>query len=313
MRVAFNTLADSLVNQLATLNTQQNELQTQVATGLRFSQLDDDPSAMGTVLDLQAQNSQTAQYQQNITSLQEVATSSYNSMQTLDTISQRASEIATLAGGTASPQQLQTYASEVTQLIQQGVQAMNSQDQGQYLFGGTLDNQPPFVAATDASGNVTAVTYQGNSSVASVEIAPGNTLSAQTVGANTSGSGPEGLITDSRNGADFFNHLIALQNHLLAGNTTAISSTDSAALAKDQDNITLQVGMNGVIQSHLAAASAVATTQANSLNSLMSQDAGADPAKTMTELSAAQSAYQAAVQSGASLLNENLSLAYYLA
>jgi len=295
------------------LNTQQNELQKQVATGLRFSQLDDDPSGMGAVLNLQAQNSQTAQYQQNITSLQAVATSSYNAMQTLDTISQRASEIATLADGTASPQQLQTYATEVTQLIQQGVQAMNSQDQGQYLFGGTLDNQPPFVATTDASGNVTAVTYQGNSSVASVEIAPGNTVSAQTVGANTSGSGPEGLITDSRNGADFFNHLIALQSHLLAGNTTAISSTDSAALAKDQDNITLQVGMNGVIQSHLAAASAVATAQANSTNNLISQDAGADPAQTMTELSAAQSAYQAAVQSGASLLNENLSLAYYLA
>ncbi len=43
---------------------------------------------------------------------------------------------------------------------------MNSQNaQGEYLFGGTQNSQPPFVATTDASGNVTAVTYQGNDSV----------------------------------------------------------------------------------------------------------------------------------------------------
>ena len=33
---------------------------------------------------------------------------------------------------------------------------------------------------------------------------------------------PRGLITDSRFGADFFNHLISLQDHLLAGDSAAI-------------------------------------------------------------------------------------------
>jgi hypothetical protein len=98
----------------------------------------------------------------------------------------------------------------------------------------------------DASGNVAGVTYQGNESVPVAEIAAGAPVSVQVPGANTSGSGPTGLITNSRNGADFFNHLIALQNHLLAGNTTAISSQDTPALAKDEDNITSQIANNGL-------------------------------------------------------------------
>lgn len=312
MRVAFNTLSDALISQLSNLSTQQNKLQNQVSTGLRMTQLADDPAAMQQVLNWQAQGSQTAQYRQNIATLQGQATSSYNAIQGLQTVSSRAGEIATLADGTKSPSELKTYASEVTQLIQQAVQQMNSQYQGSYLFGGTRTDQPPYVVATDANGNVTSVTYQGNDSVASAEIAPGTAVSVQVPGENTSGSGPTGLITDSRNGADFFNHLIALQNHLLAGDTNSVSSTDSKTLAKDEDNISLQLGMNGVVQSQLNAADSVAAAQSSSLQQLVSQNAGVDMATTLTQLSATQTTFQAALQSGASLLYQSLSLLNYI-
>jgi flagellar hook-associated protein 3 FlgL len=312
MRIAFNTFPNSLTSQLATLTAQQNRLQNQAATGKRISQLDDDPATMRQVLDLQVQDSQIAQYQQNISSLQTQATSSYNAISGLQNISARAGEIATLADGTKSPQELSNYATEVTQLIQQGVQLMNSTSQGAYLFGGTRSDQPPFVSASDASGNVTGVAYQGNESVPGAEIAAGATVSVQVPGANTSGSGPAGLITDSRNGADFFNHLIALQNHLLAGNTTAISSVDAPALAKDEDNITSQMANNGLIQSHLATADSLATTQSLSVRQTVSQDSDADLAQTLTQLSASQTAYQTALQSGAKLLSSNDTLLTYL-
>ena len=207
---------------------------------------------------------------------------------------------------------MQTYATEVTQLIQQGVQLMNSQGQGGYLFGGTKTSQPPFVATTDANGNVTSVTYQGNASVPSAEIARGDTVSVQVPGANTTGTGPTGLITDSRNGADFFNHLIALQNDLQSGNTTAIASTDLPALTKDEDNITTQIGTNGVVQSQLTTADSVAATQSTSLQQSISQSSDVDLAQTITQLSAAQNAYQAALQSGASMFNQTQSLLEYL-
>ena len=312
MRIAFNTFPNSLTSQLAALTAQQNRLQNQAATGKRFSQLEEDPAAMRQVLDLQTQDSQIAQYRHNIASLQTQATSSYNAMSGLQKLSARAGEIATLADGTRSPQELSNYATEVNQLIQQGVQLMNSTSQGSYLFGGTQNNQPPFVATTDANSNVTGVTYQGNDSVPAAEIAGGATVSVQVPGANTSGTGPGGLITDSRNGADFFNHLIALRDHLLAGDTTAISSQDSPALTKDEDNITSQIASNGLIQSHLATADSLASTQSLSVKQMVSNASDADLATTLTKLSATQTAYQAALQSGAQLLSQSQTLLNYL-
>jgi flagellar hook-associated protein 3 FlgL len=312
MRIAFNTFPDSVKGQLATLIAQENRLQNEVATGKRISQLDDDPAAMRQVLDLQTQDSQIAQYRKNIASLQTQATSSYNAISGLQTISARAGEIATLADGTRSPQELSAYATEVNQLIQQGVQLMNSTGQSGYLFGGTQTSQPPFVATTDASGNVTSVTYQGNESVPTAEIAAGAPVAVQVPGANTTGSGPAGLITDSRSGADFFNHLIALQNHLRAGDTASISSSDTPALAKDEDNITSQIADNSLVQSHLSAADSLASTQSLSVKEAVSQESDADLAQTLTQLSATQTAYMAALQSGAQLLGQSQSLLTYI-
>jgi len=313
MRVTFNSFSDSFLGQLGSLKAQQNQLQNQVATGKRVTQLADDPGAMCQVLDAQSQNSQVAQYQQNIASLQTTATASYNAISSLQTLSARAGEIATLAGNGASSQQVRnTYATEVNQLIQQGVQLMNSQSAGSYLFGGTLSSAAPFTASTDASGNVTGVTYNGNATVPAAEIASGLTVSAQAPGVNNSGTGPAGLITDSRSGADFFNHLIALRNDLQSGNTSAITSTDSAALTKDEDNITLQMGANGLMQSQLTNASTLATAQSSSLTQTVSQASDADLATTMTELSSAQTAYQAALQTGGAMLSKNLSLLDYI-
>ena len=312
MRITFNSTPDSMINQLGTLASQQYKLQNQAASGKRITQLDDDPAAMRHTLNSQTQDSQLAQYRQNIASLQTRANSSYTAIHGLEKVSSRAGELATLANGTRSPAELKSYATEVTQLIQQGVQLMNSQHQGDYLFGGTQTGQPPYVVAKDADGNITSVTYQGNDAVPAAEIAAGTTVSVQTPGSNTSGSGPTGLITDSRNGADFFNHLIALQNHLRAADTAAISASDIPALKKDEDNITLQIGHNGIVQSQLTAADSVAAAQSISLKQMISQDSDVDLATTLTQLNATQTAFQAALQSGAALMSQSQSLLGYL-
>ena len=50
MRIASNTVSDGIVRQIQQLGVQQARLQTQVSTGLRISQPDDDPAAIGRVL-----------------------------------------------------------------------------------------------------------------------------------------------------------------------------------------------------------------------------------------------------------------------
>src|SRR6185295_17289455 len=170
----------------------------------------------------------------------------------------------------------------------------------------TKSDVPPYLQTTDANGNVTAVTYQGNAEVASVEIAQGVTLSASVPGANTTGSGARGVITDSRSGADLFNHLIGLRDALLAGDQTAISGTLKTQLAADEENFLIHVGINGALQSQLETAQKLAAHNQDSIESSVSKEADVDLAQTLVELSQTQTAYQAALQSGSQILSQTL-------
>lgn len=310
MRVTSNTFTNDLLTQLGSLSLQQSRLQAQAATGQRITLPEDDPAAVGQVISMQTEASAVAQYQNNIASQQQVSTSTSDAIQALKKIIDRAGEIATLADGTRSPQDLSAYASEVTQLIQQAVQVANTQNNGGYLFAGTHSDQAPFSATLAADGTVTSVAYAGNSSVPQAEIAQGITVAAQIPGVNTTGSGAPGLITDSRTGADLFSHLISLQNHLAKADTAAIAATDRGQLNNDENNIINQVATNGAIQSRLDTASTMAQNQADALQKSISNARDADLAQTMVLLNQTQTAYQAALQTGAKILN--LSLMDYL-
>jgi flagellar hook-associated protein 3 FlgL len=302
-----------MLAQFNVLAAQQRKLQNEASTGLSVQSPSDNPAAMqNTLNDLSGQVAQQ-QYANNISTVQSRANSIYTVLQSLQTISSRVGEIATAAGNvTNSPTDLNNYAGEVSSLIQQAAQLLNTKDPatGQYLFGGTNSGQPPYAVATDANGNVTGVTYQGNASVNQTEIAPGVTIAVDVPGENTSGSGAYGVVTDSRTGADLFNHLIALQNDLSSGNTSAITSTDAPNLQNDQNNLTYQVANNGNVQARLNTASALATSQASALNGLISNESGADLVQVLTQLTQTQTAYQAALQSSASIMQ--LSLLNYL-
>ena len=313
MRIASNAYTDSMLSQYNQLASQQYALQNQVSTGLRVQAPSDDPTAMqNTLADLANQATQT-QYTANIATLQTRATSVDGVLQSLQTISSRAGEIATSAGSATNSQaDLTNYADEVNSLINQVVNAANTKDPstGKYLFGGTASGSAPFTTTTDSNGNVTAVTYNGNSSVNQAQIGAGMTASADIPGTNTSGTGPRGLITDSASGADFLNHLISLRDNLNAGNKTAITNTDSANLSKDENNIAYQVANNGVISNQLTAASTLATSSSQNLSQMISNSSSADLMTTMVQLNQAQTSYQAALQSGAKIMQ--LSLLNYI-
>jgi len=310
MRVTANSYSNSLIQQLNSLALRQSQLQTQAATGQRLRLPEDDPSAMRRVLDLQSESASVLQFQDNISRQTEIANATYGGIKSLKTISDRAGEIATLADGLKSPEELAAYASEVTQLINQAVGIANSQYNGSFLFAGTRSDQSPFVAATDAAQNVTGVTYRGNTSVAACEISEGLTASARVPGANTSGSGARGLFVDSTSGADFFSHLISLRDHLAAADVSSIAATDRPQLEKDENNLLFHISQNGAIQSRLTASNALLADRGSSLDGQISGEVDADLAQTLVQFSATQNAYQAAMQSGAKLFD--LSLLNYL-
>ncbi len=306
MRVTGTMFSERLVGQLARISTRQGRLQEQAATGQRIRRPEDDPGAVRRVLDLQAEARAVGQHRANLAVLKEQATVSYTAMIALKRISDRAGEISVLADGTKSPADLRNYANEVTQLIKQAAQLANTKHRGGYVFAGTKSDQPAFAVGTNSSGQVTAVTYQGNASVAEAEVAEGMTMSPQVVGASLGGSGPRGLFTDSATGADFFGHLVSLQDHLQAGDAASVNRTDLPALQHDEDNILFHIARNGAVSARLEATDNLAASRLGSTETLISGETDADLAQTLVQLSATQNAYQAALQTGGKILNQSL-------
>ncbi len=305
MRVANNSYTDAILSQINLLTARQYSLQNQASTGLRLQSVSDDPAAMQNTLNGLSRRTAQTQYASNIATLQNRASSVYSVMQSLQSLTSRAGEIATLAGSpTASPADLNNYASEMNQLISQATQLMNTKDaaSGQYLFGGTNSTQTPYTSTKDANDVIAGVSYQGNSSVNQVEIAPGVTVSVDVPGENTTGVGVHGLITDSQSGADLFNHLLSLRNNLLSGDTAAITATDSVNLQKDENNQLYQISYNGATQTHLNNAATFAAGQSSALDQMISNSSSADLVQTMVQLNQAQTAYQAALQSSAKIM-----------
>ena len=297
MRIATSTLSQGIVNQIDTLSTQQATLQNEVSTGQKISEPEDDPSGVNTALTLESELRSIKQYGSNASQALTVAQSSSAGLTSLKSVSDRAGELATLGTGTLGTSAMQSYGTETNQLIEQAVQTANTQFDGSYIYGGTASSTPPFTVTRDSSGNISNVTYAGNTSQASIPLS-----SSTSVSATTDGTTNQGIAT-------FLNNLITLRNGLNNGDTTAVTNVQ-AGLTDGENTIVSAIATNGGIQSRIQAAQTEQTSQTTNLQTDMSSVVDADLPTTITKLDQVQTAYQAALQSAVSTMQ--LSILNYI-
>src|ERR1043166_1238825 len=100
MRITNNTVSENIIRQIQQLGSQQAKVQTQVATGQRIFQPEDDPTSVGRVLSMQSEQRQLAQYVENSDRAMEISQASFSGLKQIKSVSDRATEIGTLGGGT---------------------------------------------------------------------------------------------------------------------------------------------------------------------------------------------------------------------
>jgi flagellar hook-associated protein 3 FlgL len=306
MRVTSGSYADRLISNLGSITSRQARYQAQISTGQRVALPEDDPAAVRRTLDLEGERGRVGQYGRNITRLKETAVATNTAMRSLSKIATRAGELAVKANSIRSTDDLKAYAAEVTQLIQQAVSSANANLRGDAVLAGTRNGQPAYTLTLGTDGRVQSVTYNGNQDTPSLDIAEGQELSASVVGSNPNGTGPAGLIEDPRSGADLFNHLIQLQDQLLAGQGAQVTTTTAVALQADTDNLLRHIAANGVVQGRLEAASATVNDRLQALEGQISGETDADLAKALVRLNETQVSYQAALQTGGKILTLSL-------
>ena len=297
MRIATHSVSDTILRQIQQLNSDQAKLQTQVSTGLRISQPEDDPAAFARVVNFQSELRQNAQYASNAATALATSQASSAGLKSLKDVSDRAGEIAALGNDVLGSGTMQSYAVEVNQLIEQATQVANSTYQGNSLYAGTAIDAAAFTVNRNSAGQVTSVSYAGDSGQMPIALSSGTTVNPGSTGATNAGLG------------DFINRLIALRDGLAAGDATAVNATKSGLL-DGENTIVSAMAEAGGIQSRISAAQTQLASQATTLTGLITNDAGTDITTAVVKLSQTQTAYQAALQSAGKILN--LSLLDYL-
>jgi flagellar hook-associated protein 3 FlgL len=293
MRVPSSAFSDSLVTQLQKLSQRQAQLQNQVATGQRITNISDDPAAVARVMNGQTSIQQIQQFARNNAHATEISQTTYSSVNELKKISDRAGELGLLGGGVASPDSNQAYAAETDQLLEQTVQIANTKHGGIYIFGGVKTDQPPFSVQRDAAGKITSVAYAGSSSSAAFQVGEGTTISPYTSGSTNAQF------------AEFANNLAALRDGLQNNDSSAISVAQGK-LQASEDRFLTTISDIGAVQTRLESAETENQARFTGLQNLASQDTDVDLAPTMVKLTQTQTAYSAAIQAGAKIMQSSL-------
>jgi len=293
MRIASNTVNDTMVRQIQQLMTDQARLQLQVSSGRRITQPEDDPAAVGRVLNLQTEQRQLAQYANNSGRALTLVQTSFSGLQGLKKVSDRAAELATLGTGALSSDSMRTYGNEVDQLLEQALQLANSRSGGDYIYGGTAVDSPPFVATRDVDGKITSISYAGNTDQASIPLSEATSVSPSTTGATNTGIG------------DFLSDLVTLRDALISTDIDAVRASQPALL-EGENLIIAAMADSGGIQTRIEAAQAQQKDRVMSLETLVSNEASVDLPTTIVKLNQTQTAYQAALASAAKVMNLSL-------
>jgi flagellar hook-associated protein 3 FlgL len=293
MRITNNTVSEGIVRQIQNLGSKQARLQNQVATGQRIFQPEDDPTAVGRVLNVESEQRQLAQYLRNADRAFELSQAAYSGLQQIKHVSDRATEIGTLGSGAISADASKAYASEVNQLIEQTLQLTNTKFRNDYLFAGTAVDAAPFQATRDAQGKVTAVAYAGNSESASIQLSESASISPSTTGDTNLGL------------RDFLNELVALRDALNSGDNAAITTAQSN-LVGSEDLLVSGLAEHGGVQTRIEANRSQLQDRAENLQTLVSSETDVDLPETIVRLNQTQTAYQAALQSAANVMQISL-------
>lgn len=293
MRVPTNSNSNQMLERISQLSSRQAKLQTQVATGQRIFQPQDDAAAVGRVLTLDWEKRQLTQFEKNASYALDLSRASFSGINEIKKISDRAGEVGVLGAGAVSSDAFRAYAAEVDQLIEQGLQLANSKLRNDYLFAGTAVDAEPYATTRGADGKVTSVAYSGNGTQIEVPISENSTVSPGTTGSTN---------LEIR---DFLNHLVALRDALTSGSVTAVQSAQSD-LNSDENNIVAALSEHGAVQLRIEISQSQRRDRLENIEKLVSDETDVDLPEAITRLNQATVAYQAALQSASQIMQISL-------
>jgi flagellar hook-associated protein 3 FlgL len=274
-----------------------SQTESELSSGKSINQPSDNPYGASVVLDLNSQMSALSSYAGNISDGTGWLNSASTALTNIQSMVARVRELVVEgSNGTNNTTADQSAATEVNQLIAEIKQSANAQYNGSYIFSGDSTTTAPYLTgATD--------TYQGNSGTVTREIGPGSSMQINTNISSILGDGSgsnDGLLLST---------LRQISSDLNAGTPaaqTALGTTDLSALDGNLNTLEEAQSNVGALTNRLSIASASVQSTQSSDSTELANTQDANMAQLATTYSTQSAAYQAALQSGAQIIQESL-------
>jgi flagellar hook-associated protein 3 FlgL len=281
MRVDPNYVS-GLVASLNNSTLSEQQLTSELSSGLRVSSLSNDPVAAGQASLMNSAISQDDSFAQTAASTQSLMRVADSALGSVVTQLTSALSLAVAGNsGTMSASNLTSLSQQLSGLRDQVVSLANTSYQGTYIFAGSQGSVQPY--AVDTSTSPATTTYQGDSQVGTVTTENGQHIQ----------TGLAGSAVFSAPGAD----VMAALNQLIAdfgsGAVSASAATDVGVLQTALSNVSQQRSVLDSSLSRLESASTYAQTDATNRTAAISSLVAADPATVATQLSSAETQKQA--------------------
>jgi flagellar hook-associated protein 3 FlgL len=274
---------------LADLRRVQERLaaaQSQVSGGKRIEKPSDDPLGAERAMRLNDQLATTSGYRNAVDESRSWLDATDSALDSLNQIVQHVRELTLqAANGSTSDAGRQSIKQQIDQLTEEAKSTLNSAYDGRYIFSGTKTDTPPYSAAT---GDV----YQGDASPVVRQIGPGVSVQVNVTGDDVLA----GLLPALR----------TLSSHLASNDTAALGTSDLKAIDAGFDNLTAKRAAVGAITNRVDAAGSRLDDTADITTAFLSKTQDADLPQALTDLSAQQTALQAALRGGAALIQQSL-------
>jgi flagellar hook-associated protein 3 FlgL len=172
MRVTQNLDQTQFLTAINTLESNINQTQNQVSSGLQFTTASQNPTAAGSVNNFDQALAQSEQYGTNATSAQTNLNTEDNALTQVQNQLQSLRSLALEAnGGTLSNTDRTAIATQAVQIQNSLLSLANTQNgNGEYIFGGFAAQTQPFTSTA------TGATYNGDQGQRQVQIAAGLTV-----------------------------------------------------------------------------------------------------------------------------------------
>ncbi len=284
MRVTDSAAYRTFLANMETLNEQLDRVNQQISTGKKLIHLRDAPSSAAESVLLSSEAAELDQYKTNLDSCSfylQVADSALNSVQNL--IASIQSKGIQAASGTVDAATRATIAMDIRSLRDQMLSLANSEVRGRYIFAGSKVTAAPFAISGDA------VSYEGDTLEMSVDVGDG--LKVQQ---NVAGSSVFSPIFDA---------IQSLLSEIDSGDQAGIQQS-LTQLSSSLSGFNLARGMIGTELSKAQTQSSENGTESANLRAQQSRTEDVNTAEAATQLSQLQTAMQASLSAGQSILQK---------